>query len=239
MRELASEALLRARRRISRAMNRATDKPNSTYVSDEALRRSLNGQSVAEVAARIRDHSQPRLLPGLADLARTAATIKELFPDSVEEARREADAILGHRITLFGRVHDLGRHIDWHRDPESGVTWPREHFTRTPLSPVTGDVRVVWELNRLQHFTTLGRAYGLTSDERYAEEFLLQLASWYEGNSPRFGINWTVAMEAAIRAVNIIASLEMFRGSDHVNDDAIELILKTPDRARPLHSREP
>jgi Heparinase II/III N-terminus/Heparinase II/III-like protein len=226
-RELAGEALLRARRRISRAMNRATDKPNSTYVSDEALRRSLNGKSVAEVAARIRDHDQPRLLPGLADLARTAATIKELSPESIEEARREADAILGHRITLFGRVHDLGRRIDWHRDPMSGASWPLEHFTRTRLSPVNGaDVRVVWELNRLQHFTTLGRAYALTSDERYAEEFLLQLASWYEDNSPRFGVNWTVAMEAAIRAVNIIAALEMFRGSAHVNDEAIGLILK-------------
>ena len=122
MRQLASEALLRGRRRISRAMSRATDRANSTYVSDEALRRSLNGRSVAEVAARIRDHSQPRILLGLADVARTAATIKQLFPESIEGARREADAILGHRITLFGRVHDLGRHIDWHRDPVSGVS---------------------------------------------------------------------------------------------------------------------
>lgn len=228
MRELASEASLRAQRRVSRAMSRATDKPNSTFVSDEALRRSLNGRSVAEVAARIRDHSQPRLLPGLADVARTAATIKELFPESIDEARREADAILGHRITLFGRVHDLGRHIDWHRDPVSGVSWPVEHFTRLPLTLEKGaDVRVVWEVNRLQHFTTLGRAFALTSDERYAEEFLLQLGSWYEDNSPRFGINWTVAMEAAIRAVNVVAALEMFRGSAHLNDDAIELILKT------------
>src|SRR6185437_15446336 len=62
---------------------------------------------------------------------------------------------------------------------------------------------------------------------RYPEEFLLQLAAWYEDNPPRFGANWTVAMEAAIRAVNIIAALEMFRGSPHLTDEAIELILKT------------
>jgi hypothetical protein len=228
VRELAGEALLRARRLISRAKNRATDNPNSTYVSDDALRRSLDGKSVSEIAARIRDHSQPRLLPGLAGLARTATTIKELFPQSIDGARREGDAILGHQITLFGRVYDLAKHIDWHCDPMSGVSWPVEHFTRTSLSPGNGaDVRVVWELNRLQHFTALGRAYALTSDERYAEEFLLQLASWYEDNSPRFGINWTVAMEAAIRSVNIIAALDMFRGSAHLNDDAIGLILKT------------
>ena len=66
----------------------------------------------------------------------------------------------------------------------------------------------------------------LTSDERYAEEFLLQIASWYEENPPRFGVNWTVAMEAAIRAVNIIAATEMFLASPQMTDEAIELILK-------------
>jgi hypothetical protein len=75
------------------------------------------------------------------------------------------------------------------------------------------DVRVVWELNRLHHLVTLGRAYLLTGNERYTEEFLLQLASWYEANPPNFGANWVTAMEAGIRAVNITIALAMFRFS--------------------------
>lgn len=226
MRELAGEALLRARRRISRALSAAGDVPAKTYISDEVLRRSLNGNSIADAANRIRRGDQC-LTPGLGDLARTAATIKKLFPDSTESVRCEAEAIVAHRITLFDRVHDLGRQIDWQCDPGSGMSWPLEHFTRTPLVIGSGaDVRVVWELNRLHHLVTLGRAYVLTNDERYADEFLLQLTSWHEQNPPRFGVNWTVAMEAAIRAVNIITALEMFRGSKRVNDQAIELILK-------------
>jgi len=169
-----------------------------------------------------------RLLPGLTNLDRTAEIIKELFPESIDEVRREADAIIAHRINLFGRVHQFGRQIDWHCDPVSGVRWPLEHFTRMPLTlEELGDVRVVWELNRLHHFTTLGCAYALTGDERFAEEFLLLLASWCDANPPRFGVNWTVAMEVAIRAVNIIAAVEMFRGSPCLNDSAIEMILKT------------
>jgi hypothetical protein len=227
IRELAGEAFHRARKRISRAISRASDSPQSTYVSDADLRRSLGGKSIADVASRIRTSPEPRLIPGLADLNSTVAAIKHSFPDSIEQSRLEAEAILDHRITLFGRNVDLGPKIDWHRDPKADARWPLNHFTRVALVIGHGaDVRVVWELNRLHHLVTLGRAYLLTNDERYTEEFLLQLASWYEDNPPRFGVNWTVAMEAGIRAVNIIAALEMFRGSPNASDQAIELILK-------------
>jgi hypothetical protein len=225
--ELAGEASLRARRRISRAISRASDNPQTTYVSDADLQRSLGGKSIAEVASRIRTSREPRVIPGLTDLNSTVAAVKQFFPDSIEQSRLEAEAILDHRVALFGRAFDLGPKIDWHRDPQADVRWPLVHFTRVPLVLGQGaDVRVVWELNRLHHLVTLGRAYLLTSDERYSEEFLIQLASWYEDNPPRFGVNWSVAMEAGIRAVNIIAALEMFRDSPNVTDQAIELILK-------------
>ncbi|HWN98307.1 MAG TPA: alginate lyase family protein, partial [Blastocatellia bacterium] len=162
-----------------------------------------------------------------ADLEATAETVKRLFPDSGRQTCLEADAICAHRIRVFDRSHDLGSKIDWHRDPLSGAQWPLEHFTRVNLIPGGGaDVRVVWELNRLHHLTTLGRAYVLTADERYADEFVSQLASWYEDNPPGFGANWTIAMEAAIRAVNIIAAMEMFRSSPRLTDDVVGLILK-------------
>ena len=226
-RELAGAASRRARRRISRAISRASDSPQTTYVSDADLQRSLGGKSLAEVASTIRTSREPRVLPGLADLDSTAAAVKQFFPDSIEQSRLEAEAVLDHTITLFGRGFDLGPKIDWHRDPQADVRWPLVHFTRVPLVLGQGaDVRVVWELNRLHHLVTLGRAYLLTSDERYSEEFLLQLASWYEDNPPRFGVNWSIAMEAGIRVVNVITALEMFRGSPNVTDQAIELILK-------------
>jgi len=225
--EIAGEVILRARRSLYQSLSRAGDSPQSSYLSDTDLRRSLDRKSVAEVGSRIRNSGEPHLTRGLADLAATVNTVKEFFPEAVERSRLEADAILDHRITLFGREYELGSRIDWLGDPQTKIQWPLVHFTHVPLSIGRGaDVRVVWELNRLQHFMILGRAYSLTSDERYAEEFLLQLASWYEDNPPRFGVNWTTAMEVAIRAVNLIAALEMFRASPNISDEAIELILK-------------
>ncbi|MFY9610040.1 MAG: alginate lyase family protein [Blastocatellia bacterium] len=226
-REIGGEALLRARKKFARAVQPAPSSPEQAFISDAELYRSLAGRTLAESAARVRGRRESRLTPGLADLEATAETFKNLFPDSVEQTCREADAILAHRITVFDQSHDLGSNIDWHRDALSGAQWPLEHFTRVTLRPGHGaDVRVLWELNRLHQLTTLGRAYALTTDERYAEEFVNQLASWYEDNPPGFGANWTVAMEAAIRAVNVIAAMEMFRFSPRVTDDVVELILK-------------
>ena len=224
--ELAGEALLRTRRRISRKLAATQDTPANTRISDASLRHSLGGTSVAKITNRMRS-GVLCLMPGLADLARTAAVISEMFPESVASSRSEADAILAHRVTVFEQTFDLGPQIEWHRDPYSGIRWPLDHFSRTPLVIAPGaDIRAVWELNRLHHLVALGRAYALTSDERYTEEFLGQLASWDEQNPPRFGPNWTVAMEAAIRAVNILAALEMFRGSTRVDDKAIDSILR-------------
>jgi hypothetical protein len=225
--EVAGESLLRARRAAYRAVRRASDKHDATFITDEELRRALGGQALANVAARIRERREPRLLAGLGDLPQTANLIRQFYPDSVEAARQYADEIGRHRIRLFGQAIDLGAQVDWHRDPHTGARWPLVHYTKVPLRLGSGaDVRQVWELNRLQHLVALGRAYALTEDENYASEFLLQLASWIEANPPRFGVNWSVAMEVALRAVNLIAAFELFLASPQMSDEAIALMLK-------------
>lgn len=225
--DVAAEVFIRGRRQVARSLARISDRPDSAYITDKQLDRSLKGQPLADVAARLRERRDMRLTAGLQDLDGTAQVIRDFFPDSVEQSRREAESILAHKIAVFSRVYDFGPVIDWHSDPETNIQWPFQHYSRMPIK--TGDnsdVRVVWELNRLHHLTTLGRAYTLTADERYAEEFLIQLAHWYEENPPRFGPNWMNAMEAAIRSVNIIAATEMFRASPQMTDEAIGLVLK-------------
>src|ERR1051326_4688795 len=66
----------------------------------------------------------------------------------------------------------FGRVIEWRRDPFSNHVWPLDYHRDIDLIRTDGsDVRVLWELNRLGHFLTLARAYSLTKDERYTEEF--------------------------------------------------------------------
>lgn len=226
--DLSAEAYLRVRRRAAQSYRRAVDEIDKTYVTDRQLARAFRELPTPQVIELIRAGESPHLTAGFANLNRTAALVKQQFPESVGQTRREADNIIANRITLFGRAFDFGERIDWHLDVEAGVRWQRTHYTLIPV--VQGglsDARVVWELNRLHHLTTLGRAYALTRDERYTAAFINQLTSWCEANPPRFGINWKVAMEVAIRAVNLALALDFFRASSLVTDVVIELVLKT------------
>ena len=111
--------------------------------------------------------------------------------------------------------------IDWHRDPLSGVDWPMDYHGDINLRRNDGsDARVVWELNRLGHLITLGRAYSITKNaetqpsgtvqidgEIFATEFFDQVASWRRQNPVARGVNfwWALAVVSAIctyRAVN-------------------------------------
>ncbi|MFH1317935.1 MAG: alginate lyase family protein [Candidatus Omnitrophota bacterium] len=56
----------------------------------------------------------------------------------------------------------------------------------------------------------LGQAYVLTKNKKYAEEFVNQVNDWIENNPVYFGVNWTCAMDVAIRAANWLVGVEYF-----------------------------
>jgi len=87
------------------------------------------------------------------------------------------------------------------------------------------DIRVLWELNRLSHFVTLGRAYSITHDETTAEAFFTHLESWRADNPVGRGPNWTCAMEVALRAMNLMAAFQLFRSSPGLTEVRLTQIL--------------
>jgi uncharacterized heparinase superfamily protein len=225
---MAAEAFLRVRRKATNAYLGAVERSHSTYPSDRDLAKALGSRSIVEIADQIKRRGEPCLTAGLINPAATVQALKNGAPTSIRPIVEDADSITSHRIRLFENTVDLGAQIDWHRDATTGEEWPVNHFTRTPTRIGGGsDVKFVWELSRFYHFVTLGQAYAITADDRYTKEFLSQLSGWYLQNPPSFGINWTVAMEVAIRAVNLIGALELFRASPMLDAGAISLILKT------------
>lgn len=225
--EITSELLHRFRKSASSIFSYAIDSPGQTFLTDNALEKSLNGTNPAAILEYFRSQERPHVVQGFADLLGTSRSLQAICPDSITDIVSKADDILDHRLVIFGRSIQLGHTINWQADPATGANWPDIHFSRVPIRLGNGsDIRVVWELNRLAHLTTLGQAYQLTGNESYTEEFLRQTASWYEQNPPRFGVNWKVAMEVAIRSVNLITAVELFRTSPLLDDAVMTLILK-------------
>jgi len=85
----------------------------------------------------------------------------------------------------------------------------------------------------MQHLPRLGFAFALASDgaegfappDVYAREFRNVLLDFAACNPPRFGANWVCAMDAAIRAANMLLARDIFLAAGARFDDDFERTL--------------
>ncbi|OHC78123.1 MAG: hypothetical protein A3G18_08020 [Rhodospirillales bacterium RIFCSPLOWO2_12_FULL_58_28] len=114
------------------------------------------------------------------------------------------------------------RPIDWQIDFKSGYRWSESQWHETiQYGHQPGvDIKVPWELARLQHLPQLALAHILTSDPIYRDEFCNQALDFLAANPPGFGVNWACAMDVAIRAANLAMAMDLFtrHGADFSDD---------------------
>jgi len=113
------------------------------------------------------------------------------------------------------------RPIDWQIDFRSGYRWSESlPAAAVPYGHLPGvDIKMPWELARLQHLPGLALAHaaaraelpGFAAPADYAREFRDQALDFLAANPPRFGVNWRVAMEAGLRIANLLLTLDLFR----------------------------
>ena len=166
----------------------------------------------------LRSHFLQRAPRFLIDPARrdaVAAAVLASFDTAADDARVRANRLVDGRYDVLA-YRDLswtdsdGR-VDWHLDPVHHRRAPASFWARVPyLDPRFGDHKVVWEVNRHQHWLALGRAAWLTGDLRYPAAFRRELASWLEGNPPLTGTNWASMLELGFRSISWLWALHFF-----------------------------
>jgi uncharacterized heparinase superfamily protein len=148
---------------------------------------------------------------------------RRLCPGDEGRILAAAEEALAHRVRLLGpETVDLGPRIDWLRDFRSGVSWPRRYMRDVAyVNPHdASDVKVPWELSRLQWLMPAGQAYLLTGDERYAQAVRDVLDGWIEANPCSLTVNWSSTMEAALRILSWTWFFRVFHGSRAWSDAA-------------------
>jgi len=141
-----------------------------------------------------------------------------------EQLLRQADEIVAGRVRLFG-----GQPVPLRLD----LDLPLEHWTAYELGKtelirdkagVMADIKFIWEPARFGWVYTLGRAYHLESDERYAAAFWSHAEAFWDANPPYLGPHWVSAQEVALRLMALAFGAQIFNGSTHT----------TPERAARL-----
>ena len=108
-----------------------------------------------------------------------------------------ADQICTGRFPFLGyETAELGFPPRWNVDFVTGFEW--EHLPVAQVQPVVrhngSDVKVPWELSRLQFLPVLAKAYLLTRKPQYREAAKELFSDWHARNPVGIGVNWTMAM---------------------------------------------
>lgn len=208
------EVLSRATRSAKALRSRVADAP---HVSD------LIGSHDSEVILERFRSGVDR--PVLLDRQRAQA-IRDDNPAFVASLVGAADRAVQNSFQFFGYpAVTLTSPIDWHYDPLSDIHWPNLPSRRINHRVGAGDVKWIWELNRLQHLPWLAQAWLFTGDSRYERAAFEHLDSWIEQNEPGHGIAWRGAFEAGIRAISIAIAVQGFRDSAELTRARFDRIL--------------
>ena len=169
-----------------------------------------------DLLEHFRSRSEPVFFASFKSPERTVAEFKSRWPETVQQLIDKADRICAGKFDLLGFKNlDFGNPIDWHFEPLSGKRIPLQHWSKLDFldAALAGDKKITWELNRHQYFMTLGQAYLLTGDERYARIFSAQLDAWMNANPPKLGINWASSLEVAFRSMSWLWAFHFFKSS--------------------------
>ena len=118
----------------------------------------------------------------------------------------DADRLLKGEWEMLGAVRTDMVQPDWFWDPVTGRRSSPEAYAfslNQRDEAAVGNIKQVWEVNRLQHLTLLATAWFLTGEEAYAQRVADQLRSWLRENPFLSGVNWTSGIELGVRLINL------------------------------------
>lgn len=236
---------LEALRLTRRATRLRLERARIDQINDSQARLNAEFSQLGDfdLLLHFRNRKAPSLWKnGFEELTQIAKLQSEIFPAETTRLIQNATQIVKEKrwpLLGFGEfVFDSN--ASWRRDPISGHVWELECHQDIELAPVNGcDVRIVWELNRFGHALTLARAYSITNDESFADAFFLQVNAWRQQNPYGRSVNWTCAMEVALRTINLLAAFEIFRHSPSLTEERLSELLKLFDQhGRFIHDND-
>ncbi len=176
------------------------------------------------IAQRLGHFGQRNFLP--TDQHTFIATLKKEYPQQVNIIIETANELLKGKFDILGggsvdmrrssQAH--GWQLNWRKDPITKQQFPQlfnhwRWYQATQKNSRNADIKGPWEITRCQHLVTIGQAYWLTGDERYARYFANIIMDFIRKNPVGFGVHWACNMDVSLRIVGWLAALNFFQHS--------------------------
>ena len=146
--------------------------------------------------------------------------LDQLAPGLVNRWRQAADAAQRGDVCLLGQKWPAKRGGGrWHQDPVTGGAWPARAYcfdVSYRRERELGDVKYVWELNRLQFLQPVAALAAYERDDALAAFCLDEIEDWIDANPPFRGVNWASGIELALRVVSLLVVLGLV-GTDRAS----------------------
>jgi Heparinase II/III-like protein/Heparinase II/III N-terminus len=146
--------------------------------------------------------------------AKWPSELDALLDKSVQDLRAGRITLLSQTWPKADLADAAGSKI-WHLDPVTGNSWPGSERYCFDIdyrhNHSLGDVKFVWELNRLQFLQPAALVAGKHGDEALAGFVIEALRQWMDANPPFRGVNWSSGIELAMRLVSlavVVSSLD-------------------------------
>lgn len=153
-------------------------------------------------------------LPSYEDLK---TSIGDNFPQLVADAKE----IMAGKARFFGGPPT---------PIELNLPFQLKHWTSYAKGqeiPGIADIKFIWEQGRFGWAYTLGRAYCITCDERYAQSFWSYYETFSEANPPNLGPHWASAQEVALRLIALVFAGHVFANSSQTSPERSDSLWKS------------
>jgi len=149
-------------------------------------------------------HAELPVFPGLFDRIKGM----DFAPEVISTWQRIADSARTGRLRLLGQPWPgLTGPEKWHFDPATGKSWPANQYCYDiPYRRAAGygDIKYVWELNRLQYLQPIAALALVTDNDALRRYCVGEIDCWILFNRPFRGVNWASGIELALRIVSLL-----------------------------------
>jgi len=143
----------------------------------------------------------------------------------IKSIRPHYEKIQNGEFEFLGSEWKNNSETKWHFDPISGNIRNNDKFCFAidyRHDKKYGDVKYIWELNRLQYLQDFAALAFFSQDKEIIKFVIAELASWIDNNPPYLGVNWASGIELSLRLLSIFIVTTFLK--EHINPDLHEKI---------------